>query len=359
VFRYALERWRPQPYDVVVFHRGVLSKPQRAAANSLAQLSPAANLAVRDVDLDAGADEETQALWKAQTAAQLPWVAARVAGPDRQMHQLWGGPLDSIHFKQLSDSPVRQTIARHLLAGESAVWLLVEGGDRQSDEAAFSRLTSQLKKLEREIPLPALPPNSAPGENLLTDLPLKVSFPAVRLSRDDAAETLFLRMLLFADKGLLESREPIVIPIFGRGRAMGCLVGKDITAEGIAELGAFLAGQCSCEVKEQNPGYDLLMAVDWDGVFREHGAAQVAAQTPAAQTSTPSAPALIPDPPFVAAASLPPDVVAPVARATPAVGNAPRRIVLVAGAGVAGLLVVIFGWFTFRTNAATNSRDET
>ena len=100
-------------------------------------------------------------------------------------------------------------------------------------------------------------------------------------------ETVFLRLLLFGDKPLLESREPIVIPIYGRGRAMGCLVGKDIAAEGISELGAFLAGQCSCEVKEQNPGYDLLMAVDWDAVFREHRchAAGQAATSPVAPTA--------------------------------------------------------------------------
>ena len=81
-----------------------------------------------------------------KTAAQLPWVAARVAGPDHEMHQLWAGPLDSTGLKKLVDSPLRQTIVRHLVAGESAVWVLVEGGDRQRDETAYDRLATQLKK---------------------------------------------------------------------------------------------------------------------------------------------------------------------------------------------------------------------
>jgi hypothetical protein len=32
----------------------------------------------------------------------------------------------------------------------------------------------------------------------------------------------------------------------------------------MAEAGNFLVGECSCEVKAQNPGIDLLVPIDWD-----------------------------------------------------------------------------------------------
>src|SRR5688572_4446264 len=63
VFRFALERWRADPYRVVLFHRGPLTEAEREAIRPLAeqQASALANLAFRTVDvnaLDAAAAEE-------------------------------------------------------------------------------------------------------------------------------------------------------------------------------------------------------------------------------------------------------------------------------------------------------------
>ena len=54
--------------------------------------------------------------------------------------------------------------------------------------------------------------------------------------------------------------------LFGRGRVLGCLFGEYITKKNIREATAFLSGACSCEVKELNPGVDLLVAAPWDMV---------------------------------------------------------------------------------------------
>jgi hypothetical protein len=32
----------------------------------------------------------------------------------------------------------------------------------------------------------------------------------------------------------------------------------------IEDISRYLSGPCSCQVKEQNPGFDLLLAVDWE-----------------------------------------------------------------------------------------------
>jgi len=67
------------------------------------------------------------------------------------------------------------------------------------------------------------------------------------------------------DRALVAADVPIVYPICGRGRAFTALVGDEITENTVIEVCRALAGACSCEIKEQNPGIDLFMPVNWDG----------------------------------------------------------------------------------------------
>jgi hypothetical protein len=46
-------------------------------------------------------------------------------------------------------------------------------------------------------------------------------------------------------------------------------VGKGIKHETIDEAASFLIGSCSCQVKEKNPGADLLMSVDWKALLKD------------------------------------------------------------------------------------------
>ena len=43
-------------------------------------------------------------------------------------------------LRQLLESPLRREIAKRILAGESAVWVLIESGDAAKDEAALELL---------------------------------------------------------------------------------------------------------------------------------------------------------------------------------------------------------------------------
>ena len=52
----------------------------------------------------------------------------------------------------------------------------------------------------------------------------------------------------------------------------------------IEEVTHFLLGSCSCEVKAQNPGWDLLLSVDWDDALQKAGAASAPAGSLKAQT---------------------------------------------------------------------------
>ena len=76
----------------------------------------------------------------------------------------------------------------------------------------------------------------------------------------------------------LTAGQPVVFPIFGRGRVLCALSGPNINASGLAECATFLSGACSCQVKELNPGVDLLMHVNWDELL--DAAVEQAAKNP-------------------------------------------------------------------------------
>ena len=60
----------------------------------------------------------------------------------------------------------------------------------------------------------------------------------------------------------------MVFPIFGRGRVLYALVGKGIRADNLGEAARFLIGSCSCQIKEQNPGVDLILSADWKKLLK-------------------------------------------------------------------------------------------
>jgi hypothetical protein len=103
-------------------------------------------------------------------------------------------------------------------------------------------------------------------EEFRADVPieLRVEFSAVRLSRQDAAEQAFDAMLRGSEPDLRQLNDPIAIPVFGRGRTYYALAGQGIQPDTIEENGHFLCGACSCQIKNENPGVDLLIAMNWD-----------------------------------------------------------------------------------------------
>jgi hypothetical protein len=159
---------------------------------------------------------------------------------------------------------VRRELIQRLLRGDTAVWLLVDSSDARGDAAAGRILAARLKHLEANLRLPELDPadvrraaNAAAAENL------RVRFSILHVSRTDPAEAALVGMLLNSEDDLIAARQPVAFPIFGRGRVLYALVGPGINNDTIDEACRFLTGACSCVVKEENPGTDLLLAVDW------------------------------------------------------------------------------------------------
>lgn len=277
VFRFALERWRPDPYRLTVFHRGPLADAERALIGTLneQQDKSSINLALRTIELSElnAADQE---LFSSLSNPPLPALVVHYPAHLRIAEPVWSGPLARDTVARLTDSPIRNALVRRLADGQTAVWLLLESGQAEKDDAAATLLQEQLKKLEQELKLPELTDSSE--DKLLSAAPLRVAFSVLRVPRG-AAEQPLIQMLLHSESDLAERSDPMVFPVFGRGRALLPLIGAGVTAENIHDSAAFLVGACSCEVKEQNPGFDLLLAADWDALLTQDGVPLMATAT--------------------------------------------------------------------------------
>ncbi len=273
VFRYALEKWPADPYRAIVFHHGPLSEAQQAQAYDLGADGQAgqlhANISLRTVDLDQRPEPEMLDLWRNLGTDSLPWLVVKYPLATRLTGHLWSGPLAGQTVRQLLDSPARREIVQRLAQGESAAWVLLESGDPKKDGAAAKLLESRLAYLGATLQLPKLDlEDIVNGLVSVPEADLRLEFSLLRLSRHDPEEHGFIQMLLGVEADLKQAKEPIVFPVFGRGRALYALVGQGISRETIDRAASFLIGKCSCEVKEQNPGVDLLLAADWDALVK-------------------------------------------------------------------------------------------
>ncbi|MCA9052550.1 MAG: hypothetical protein KDA75_01880 [Planctomycetaceae bacterium] len=269
VFRYALEHWTADPFVLHVFHRGPLTAEHSSALEPLRAASlddqPIANLRVDTIDVDGDLNDTDAALWSRYQTDTLPLLVLQQPASTPLPAVVWSGPLTTNSLRAIHDSPLRQTIASQLIDGESVVWVLLESGDAPRDDDAWQTLTAELDRLEQTLELPPIDPQDA-AELTIEPTSLKLSFAAHRLARDNAEEAAFADLLLSVEPDLRDDSlraQPMVFPIFGRGRALYALVGEGISRETIEDAARFLTTGCQCTVKRDNPGADLLFAIDW------------------------------------------------------------------------------------------------
>jgi hypothetical protein len=273
VFRYALEKWTADSFHAVVFHRGLLSEEQQGLVKQLGPDGLAghrhANVSAKTVDLDQSPAPEMLELWERLGAKTTPWLVVKYPTATRVPVTFSSAPLSHEAIAQLLESPARTEITERLADGENAVWVLLESGDAAADKAAAERLEQRLDYLTTTLTLPKLDEQDI--VNGLVSVPeesLRVGFSVLRVARSDPAERVLVEMLLGTEPDLAEVKEPIAFPVFGRGRALYALVGNGIASQTIDRAATFLIGKCSCQVKEENPGVDLLFAANWEALLK-------------------------------------------------------------------------------------------
>ncbi|MCE5327229.1 MAG: hypothetical protein LLG01_12545 [Planctomycetaceae bacterium] len=276
VFRYAMEKWRPDPYPVVIFHKGKLTDAQQNAVLLLQKQSEddKTNIKVDVVDFDGTVPAGAKKLFDGLTDKTLPRLVVIYEARSGAKGVLHDGPLTVEEAQAAMSSPARLEVAKRLMGGDSAVWVLLDSTDKAANEEAAKVVSAQIVSLPNEVEVsqpsaenaPSQDPEGAPGANQ-SPWPNKLKFSMVRLARSDPKETMFVKMLLGVEQDLAEGQyasEPVAVPVFGRGRGLYALVGKGITPDNMRKAAEFLAGACACEIKDQNPGVDMLLTADWD-----------------------------------------------------------------------------------------------
>jgi hypothetical protein len=120
----------------------------------------------------------------------------------------------------------------------------------------------------------------------------------LEVSRSNPAERWLIRAMMTVEPdlaGLVD--QPMVFAVYGRARILEPYVGKGITVDNLAQLVEFVTGACSCQVKDANPGVDLLTTWNWDATAEQlvakdspldhaaGGYAEVETKTPSASTA--------------------------------------------------------------------------
>jgi len=266
VFRYALERWRPDNYEVVVFYDQELSAADRKLVDRMQleayERPELGNLNALTVDVNSLREKWLQELWRQQgSQPELPRAVVVAPQKPNRGAVVWSGPLAKFDLPSLRDSPARQELSKRLVAGDSIVWLIVADKQTQGVAEAQKLIAEQLSALQEEILLP--PGIGDPGSELLSKTPLAIRFSSLLVDASLPAEKSFVEMLFAQGSQTKTLKQPLIVPVFGRGRAFDTLPAEELSPEVIADACRFLCGACSCRVKEQSPGFDLLLAAAW------------------------------------------------------------------------------------------------
>ncbi len=250
VFRYALERWTPSPYQIYVVHKKTLSDKQKNAVALLQQFgreSRAFNTNIIDRSKSKTVVDGLKPLkFDVEIQVMYPLDA-------KESVTFWQVPLTTANVKQIVDSPARQKIVEKITSGSPSAWLFVAGN---SDSA------SQLKLLKKLL-IDEQNRNSVP--QLLDSLgnAKHEFYPIIEISHNDPKEQFFIAMLQSVDNVSFKPDSSNAILFYGQGRALTPINQNNFTPAVIKDQCSFILGNCSCIVKGQNPGVDMLFKADW------------------------------------------------------------------------------------------------
>jgi hypothetical protein len=265
-FRYALERWPADSYQILVYHR---AGPPGAAFELLqkgaSERKGSANYSLKSVDVTTPEGKE---LAEQRGIVEYPWVEIYYPFRSQLRTPVWSGLLTLDRARRILNSPGRSRLARGLLSGDVAVWVLIRSGIDQKDRRALESLKIHLDRAAATLRIPDIGSDVNGNPIEVTDFKTyPVRFGLVEVAHDAPDEDLLVSALLKSEPDLERYREPMAFPVFGRGRALYALVGDGIQERNIWEACQSMLGWCSCEIKALSPGTDLLISADWSRPF--------------------------------------------------------------------------------------------
>jgi hypothetical protein len=91
-----------------------------------------------------------------------------------------------------------------------------------------------------------------------------VTFAIVRAKKGKFESKLLRNNVIPLMNESLSQTEPLIVPIFGKARALTVISGEKLSETAITNVAYYVTGSCSCEIKTQNPGIDLFIPLSWD-----------------------------------------------------------------------------------------------
>ena len=259
VFRYALEMWPAYSYVIEVIHDGNLSSSQQKAFDLLK------NAASSDISTNLKIIEKAQSNTSNSEVAMI-----KMSFPEEHKipGTLWQGPLTKENVEKIINSPSRKQALENIRRGDAAVWLFLESGNTERDDKQFKVLQKELVRLSKTLKLSE---TATDVSGKLLDIKVintGVNFSLVRIDRNDPLEEVFINILLGTEADLQYFKNaPLAFPMFGQGRVLYALAGNGIKSKNIETACSTIIGWCSCTIKDDNPGTDLLFMANWDSII--------------------------------------------------------------------------------------------
>jgi hypothetical protein len=144
-------------------------------------------------------------------------------------------------IKNLISSPLREKVASELMSGKLCVMVYLLTDNKEKDDNARKTLLKTL--------------SSSPFESIIS---------VIELSRNSKDESVFASLLLNVEDDLKNINQPMVFGVFGKFKALEPLLGKGITGENINLMIDYMTAECSCLIKDDLPGTDILFNGNWD-----------------------------------------------------------------------------------------------
>jgi len=269
VYRYAMYRWQPAPYEVYFFHDQPATEQDQRVQELLTEFERGgdsrANVAHIPVNISedpelASVPPDVKKAWLDREDKSLPsYFISTPYGVGISFEQL-----DEAKVRSLVESPARKSLAAQLETGKLGVFIMLSGKDAAESEATESILNGLVEEVQQgKVSLYVSPAQGTPETEAKATTPTnELGF--IKIDRDDAEEQWFVRSLLAMEPDLAAEERPMVFLVYGRARALLPYIGKGITRENLIREIEFISGACSCTVKEQNPGVDLLVRYDWE-----------------------------------------------------------------------------------------------
>ncbi len=249
VFRYALEYWQPDPYRIILSYNPAQTNKFSEVLNELRKYKADSSFILRKI-------KSTKSNGK---------IILKYPADKRIKNIVWSAPLSTQSLNRIMYSPMRKKFTDKILNGDSLIFLLLEGSNSKQNDKIANIIITNMTLVKNQIKLP-YEYDDIPKEDLSmydTNIVFKLSM--MRLSRTNSREKVFINILTKClPDTIYKQSEPILFPVFARGRMLVALREKDVNYIILKNLCEYVAGECSCEIKSQNPGFDIFIPLGWN-----------------------------------------------------------------------------------------------